>query len=259
MFRLFRQPKTIDELNFERIKPSSKLLVDVPTNQTISHLTCFTPESNPFSTALKAYEQSGIESLRSNLMRYYRNNAYETVADIWALKSSRLSALPAMSVVMPWAKEDHEKKLERIAMKTNSGQYLSREAASLGLDPAYDYGWQFFGPASPSLIDLECNRLVSVYESVKKQGYKPVKNGHMHGYVLANSQGSKLVVVGGKHRYAALIALGFETIPVIIKSKVTPLCVNRDKMEDWPHVNDGTYKCSEALKIFDRQFYGIAL
>ncbi len=257
MFSFFRRSTSLDEIDFGRIGVTSKLLVDVSISRTVSHLTCFLPENNVFCEALKLYASHGEKALKDKLHHYYSGNICLTIADVWGLKNDKLSAMPAMSVVMPWSKECPEVKISRIAIASGRGGFLSREAADLGLNPESNYGWQFFGPASSALVDLECNRLISVYESIRREGYRPSRNGHIHGYVLTDGYEKKVVIVGGKHRYAALTALGYSDIRVLIKSKVTPLCVSSEEKLKWPQVKHGLYSIDDAVSIFNRQFNGI--
>ncbi|MBE0482118.1 MAG: hypothetical protein IBX52_01325 [Bacterioplanes sp.] len=257
MFRFLQYAKPIDEIDFDKIKPKSKFLVNVPIDQTISNLTCFTPQTNVFAQALKSYGKLGEEALRQQIETYYTTQICENVADIWSLNTEKLKGIHAMGVVLPWSDECSRENFARIAISNGAGRFLSREAAELGLNPTDSYGWQFFGPASRSLIDLECNRLVSVYDSIKNKGYKPAIYGHIHGYILTDGCRRKVVVVGGKHRYAALIALGYSRIKVLIKSKITPSVVSNQRIEQWPQYQNGTYSREDVLSIFERQLNGV--
>lgn len=250
---LFRA-KSLNAVSRRKLDASRKLLVTIPVSETMSHLTAMTPKENVFANTLSEFEVFGEERGRARLAEYYRSRVCNTVADIWELSASNLEAIPAMGVVMPWSREDPVKKLQRIAVNPESDRPLSREAYEFGLSTEFDYGWQFFGPASDSLVSEEFRRLISVRNSIMKEGYNPRRGGHMHGYVLEYGGDRKVVVVGGKHRYAALIALGYEEIPVIIKAKLSHLCVYREEAECWPQVVSGLYTLDSALKIFDRQF-----
>src|SRR5699024_6064950 len=75
-----------------------------------------------------------------------------------------------------------------------------------------DHGDPFFGPVSRDKGDLEFRRLTRVYESIKRRGFNVDKDGYnnIRGFCLVSDKHrtSKLMIVQGHHRIAALAALG---------------------------------------------------
>lgn len=256
MFKDLFPPRPLKNISNRKLQAAKKLLVSVPMKDTISHLTCFSPEKNVFANALVAYELYGRSALKDSLADYYASSSHNCVADIWGEGAGPLNDIPAMGVVMPWFCENSVDKLSRISVNSNAGVPLSVEAANYGLDPCSEYGWQFFGPVSEGVLELECNRLVEVYDSIKKNGYSPSLKGHIHGYLLASDSERVVVIMGGKHRYAALIALGQKYIPVILKAKSCKLYTHKRDIKQWPQVVNGAYDLGLAEKIFCRQMGG---
>lgn len=60
----------------------------------------------------------------------------------------------------------------------------------------------------------------------------------------------RAIVETGRHRMAALAALGHETAPVWLPSKV----VRREEVSAWPGVVAGVFTRKDALAIFGRLF-----
>lgn len=256
MFKFLSPPRPLKNISNRKLQTLRKILVSVPIKDTVSHLTCFSPDKNVFANALVAYESSGRSALKDSLADYYESSSYSCVADIWGASSGPLTEIPAMGVVMPWFRENSADKLSRISVNAKADVPLSVEAANYGLDASSEYGWQFFGPVSEGVLELECDRLIDVYESIKKNGYSPSFKGHIHGYILASYSERTVIIMGGKHRYAALIALGKKHIPVILKAKNCKLYTHEKDMEQWPQVNSSAYDLKLAEKVFFRQVSG---
>jgi len=257
VLKFLNRTRSFHKITDRQLRKAKKILVSVPVDQTVSHLTCFQPGNNVFANALIAYEAKGEDSAFDLLKKYYSTVVYKTVADIWGNSDPSFERVPAMGVVMPWFREDFESKLHRICVNPESSKPLSKESADYGLHPPGEFGWQFFGPVSEGVLKLEWTRLLSVYLSIRDKGYAPSKYGHMHGYVLASPSGRVVVVMGGKHRYSALVALGVKTLPILLKAKACDLYVHDNQLSQWPQVANGVYSCKTARAIFEQQMSGI--
>ncbi|MFC3680613.1 hypothetical protein [Bacterioplanoides pacificum] len=157
-----------------------------------------------------------------------------------------------MATVLPWSTSTPEAKLKRICANTNAKRLLSKEAYQLGLREKDNYGWQFFGPVSEGLGNLEFKRLISVYNSIQKNGYFPERYGYIHGQFLISDNDWVWVNIGGKHRFSSLAALNYERIPVALKSRSSALFIRRSESAYWPNVKNGLFSEQESLNIFDR-------
>ena len=60
-------------------------------------------------------------------------------------------------------------------------------------------------------------------------------------------------IVGGSHRVAALVALNFEYVPVILQPDY-PSIVQDTEITDWPKIRENKITKSEAKKIFSSYF-----
>jgi len=52
-------------------------------------------------------------------------------------------------------------------------RYLIKKPADEGGLSLEQHGASYFGPVSDSKLSFECNRLITIYEGVKENGYKP--------------------------------------------------------------------------------------
>lgn len=118
----------------------------------------------------------------------------------------------------------------------------------------HTHGRQQHGPVSQKKIDLEVSRLDNVRKSIERRGFVAELGGYPRGYFLENDAGDKsFIVVGGQHRVAAMIDLGFDPVPVIFQPD-WPRMIRRTDAEKWPMVKKGVCTLDEALKIFDCYF-----
>lgn len=116
------------------------------------------------------------------------------------------------------------------------------------------HGVSYYGPCTEAKIDLETRRLAGIATSIDKRGYRmPMLSAHIAGHFLQADDEVRFFVRGGKHRTAALTALGFEHVPVRMRN-TWPRVVCRDQAANWPLVRSGDISASFACEIFDRYF-----
>lgn len=116
------------------------------------------------------------------------------------------------------------------------------------------HGVSYYGPCTSAKVDLETRRLVKIATSIAKRGYRmPVLPAHIAGHFMQADNEVRFFVRGGKHRAAALTALGFDHVPVRMRD-TWPRVVCRDQAANWPLVRSGDISASFACEIFDRYF-----
>lgn len=250
---IIKNKTALSSTDIERAKENR--VYRVAATNTISHLTRFNPEENPFSETLKIYYKKSRQEARDFLLNYYLENQPKNMAEALEIHREPLTTLHSMSTVLPWSFKSATEKFARVAHDIGAQKPISKEAVNLGLNPDQDFGWQFFGPVSNGLLDAELDRLIAVFESIRSSGYKPNKFGHIHGYALISESDWRIVNLGGKHRYASLLALGYREIEIELRSKAAPHVIKRSEAERWHQVENGFFTMDEALKIFDSHFH----
>lgn len=124
-------------------------------------------------------------------------------------------------------------------------------SAEAGLDAVH--GVSYYGPCSPQKVAVEYQRMSYVTDSIVAKGYQPARNGHIEGYFMRSGARFRFFVQGGKHRAAALVALGFERIPVRIR-QTWPRVIAAGSEKDWPMVRDGQLAPELAERVLARYF-----
>ncbi|MEX2498067.1 MAG: hypothetical protein WD397_04230 [Wenzhouxiangellaceae bacterium] len=116
------------------------------------------------------------------------------------------------------------------------------------------HGVSYYGPCTEAKIDLETRRLAAIATSIEKRGYRmPMPPAHIAGHFMQADDEVRFFVRGGKHRAAALTALGFDHVPVRMRD-TWPRVVCRDQAANWPLVRSGDISASFACEIFDCYF-----
>jgi hypothetical protein len=117
-----------------------------------------------------------------------------------------------------------------------------------------EHGTSYYGPCTDAKIDLEARRLEGIVESIRTRGYlQPPPRAHIAGHFMQSGDQVRFFVRGGKHRAAALTALGFRHVPVRMRDS-WPRVISRDQANHWPLVSGGEMSASLAFDIFDRYF-----
>lgn len=113
-------------------------------------------------------------------------------------------------------------------------------------------GFKTFGPASSRLIWLEYNRLIRVFQSIKKNGYME-EYGYPSASIYINDGSWLMELHGFSHRTPAFLVSESNTMPVLFSEKYTNV-VKRSEVEEWPHVISGLFSEELALYLFDEKF-----
>jgi len=177
------------------------------------------------------------------------------MAETLGLDNIQMGGIHAMATVMPWWNIDPMARLKQVAQNPQADILLGKEALNYGVKEDANYGWQYFGPISQEVGEVEFNRLINVYESIKKYGYILKKKIPIHGEYLVSGDEWVWIALGGKHRMSALVTLGWKYIPVTTRGKYGSHIVARENMPLWPNVVNGLFSEREALKVFDSRFH----
>jgi len=228
----------------------------VPIDRCRSHMLGYVISGNPFIEALKMYSNNGCGYSGSILEHYYRDFCPASMKSVLNSDNLSLNKYHPMATVLPWGITTPEEKLPKVCVNQNAEKLLSSEAKKLGLHEKDNFGWQFFGPVSDNLGLLEYQRLISVFNSIKNDGYHPENHGYIHGQFLISEDSWVWVNIGGKHRFASLAALNFKAIPVALSSRSSALYIRRIDVDCWPNVKNGLFAKEDALNIFDRIMNG---
>ena len=215
----------------------------------------YSEERHPFMAALAAFSDGGVEAFQeSPLADYYETYRPTSAADVLGLTGEEAPVLAqhdALSYCMPWhAGSPDVHRRRRVARGR-------REAREHGVNAGADDGDTLFGPVSLMKGQLEMDRLLRVFRSIRSQGYRrhPGRVGDVGGVLyLGESPDWCVAVTGGQHRVAAAAALGYRSLPV--RFSVVP--VRRGEAGLWPQVRAGRVGRAAALAVFDRVLEGRA-
>lgn len=121
---------------------------------------------------------------------------------------------------------------------------------------SYKQGSQSFGPVTEAKGELEYNRLLSTFNSIKSKGYLvDYFHNQISGYFIKYESDYRFVIQNGNHRAATLAALGHSEIPVIFRYDY-PRVIDIQDIELWPQVANGNITKEDAKTIFKSMFIG---
>lgn len=112
-------------------------------------------------------------------------------------------------------------------------------------------GWAFSGPVHPDKGRLEFLRLISLYQSIKENGYDQTKGYIGVIQIKRDNEYRYLVGGGGYHRALVMAALGYEYIPARFNRNST---IDVNDVDFWPQVRNGLWSKNQALKYVDHLF-----
>ncbi len=166
-----------------------------------------------------------------------------------------LARTPPLHDILPWSPSDRISYMQEERWMRRSDYRALCEA---GAPPA-----RSCGPKPEWFGTTRFARLVSIYESIKQNGYVirddatlPHWQRHIVVKCLVRGSDVRLVVAHGQHRASALSALGYETVPAVVHSGSSrgAVMVRRGDAAHWPLVRRGIFSQAQALSIFDRIF-----
>jgi hypothetical protein len=109
----------------------------------------------------------------------------------------------------------------------------------------------WFGPTTGEMSHFRFRRLIDLYESIRRYGYRPDLYGHISGYFLCGDTGCTFVIGTGNHRAAILKALGVDEIPVLLQEG-HPATVARESLREWTVASGGLLSLRCSVVVFDR-------
>lgn len=208
---------------------------------------------HPFVAALQEYEAG--ESSRyegSVLKKFYEvhqpENAAEAYIGFQDAPEAYLSYPAHLYNLRPWVSMTLEQmdQYRRRAAERDNREHNSGQTVLSNKD-----GFKEHGPVSERKGQLEYKRLVKVYNSIKANGYDR-SQGHAYFLMLQREKELRFMNGGqGVHRTAAMVALGYETIPAMFSKKYV---VDVELVDYWPKVREGIWTCEQAEAYFHHLF-----
>ena len=203
---------------------------------------------HPFVATLKAYEDgTALQYDGSPLQAYYQawqpEHAREALIGCPSGPKA-LTHLPAYTFYVPWLLVRPDER--RAMVKRGIDAFYEGN----GLDPDSSFGYLMHGPVSQEFGELEYERLVTVYDSLKANGYDR-RHGDIVVTLLQRDGELRFGVEHGNHRVAAMAALGYDTIPA---RYVNVRRIDRAEAPHWPQVRRGFWDVQSATAYFDHLF-----
>ena len=206
---------------------------------------------HPFISSIRQLKNVDKDGIKKVLTNYYQEVTPTNPLDWLGVSDysydSPLKAFPAWNTLLPW---------ENISIDIKSAERTIcalQDNKEHGKKLDISFGWRNFGPVSDDILELETNRVWSLYKSIKNNGF--IRGDHQSGdigaVVLMKADGSWrwLVESGGQHRAAILGALGYQSTPIRIWK-----IVREEDVMIWPAVIKGYYSVGQAIQIFNNIF-----
>ena len=201
---------------------------------------------HPFVETLKEYaENKSLKYEDSTLAfvyeKYCPRNVQEVLLDHLEEPLEPFCSWPPVNDLLRWV----------WALNTSSAKSYLRHAKKR----QQEEGWIYFGPHSPEYGKKEFTRLISVYNSIEAKGYQSelTTKDPVNGYFLKNEDNLRFVLLQGNHRVAALNALGYSDVDVVIR-KGHPAVVDRKDLKKWTRDFGGIYSSYLVRVLFDTLF-----
>jgi hypothetical protein len=203
---------------------------------------------NPLVDTLTAYAASDCHGYHdSPLRRFYDTWQPRTAFEALGITDGRPHPTLHRSATnhppKPWSGGG-----KSAAERATQPEFLALLAAA-GATPDDVRGHLYYGPVSTAFGDVTFARLVRVFESIRTHGYRPEQP--IRGDVLRRGDHRRIDLGSGKHRIAALGALGYTTIPVEVSATL-----DASDVATWVNVRAGLYSVAQAKAYFDRVFEG---
>jgi hypothetical protein len=185
--------------------------------------------------------------LFKNVLKEFIRERDLTAADIVHLSgNSKLNKYPAWAVVMPWEKISIEEKFEiypESFYKNRSTKELSFENSSRLsiIETMY----------SSKSLESKVNQMQKLYKSIKCHGLKKNSNLPKINILIKEKEWRWFMGDAGNHRAYICACFGFK----FFESRVSSI-INKEEVNRWPNVINGTYSVEEAESIFDSYFDG---
>jgi hypothetical protein len=210
-----------------------------------------TEKWHPFVETLREYKLGKCSSYeKSILKKYYRIHKPKSAADAYPGFENAPDAFhdypPHRYRLLPWSTEtpcDVDNRVRYWTRKDNE------EHGHPNLTLSSD-GNKSHGPVSTEKGRMEFERLTSVFDNINDKGYD-TRLGYPHLRIIKRDNEYLLNPVRGKHRTAAMAALGYKKIPAMC---YRPSAVDTSIVKYWPQVRKNVWKKDEAISYVNYLF-----
>lgn len=207
---------------------------------------------NPYLKTASEYLRGTATSYEtSSLHAFYAAFSPATAAEYLATSlpgNGPLSLIPAGSYILPWSLVSPEERfLDRKRQNTEEELVASTPFSNR----RNMRGLNKMGPVSYEKGRLEFSRLTRLVDSIRTKGYARSLGTDIEVVALRHRGELRYVVASGFHRSAVLAALGFRSIPVVLKPR---LIVDSDLLLAGPAVRNGYWSREEVLAYLDFLF-----
>ena len=208
---------------------------------------------HPFQETLSRYEAGREgEYEGSFLQQYYEKwqpvNALDALAGFDEIKGTEnLAELPNYAFYhAPWTVHPPSGTLERIEWFSNHDNEVHGHPAI----KITTHGFKMHGPVHRQKGELEYQRLLRVYQSIRASGYDRAK-GEIGVVIIKRGSEFRFLNRRGMHRAAATAALGHTTIPARLN---LPFVIDVDDAVHWPQVRAGVWGLEAAVRYISFLF-----
>jgi hypothetical protein len=225
----------------------TRFIVDVDRITTYCGFSLADGGWHPFLELLRAYEHDKeLPYEDSVLCRLYERFTPATVAQavfvVPDLPRAPLDRMPAEHEVM--------KRLWQLDRRA-----VDAIVAQAPYSPILNGHPRYFGPKTPTAGREHFDRVIELYESVKRHGYNPARfgGGRPRGYFLTRGDDYRFVISRGNHRVPALRLLGIQQIVATCRVHHPPV-VDEDQLSRWSLDENGPYPRDTVRALFDAMF-----
>jgi len=202
---------------------------------------------NPYLQTVKEYLSGTVKSYKDSTLYRFYNSFTPEFAGTYLSPSlpslGPLSKISAHSYILPWSTLTPE---ERLKSRQKQNREEEKEFSSLFGKKKNISGINKMGPVSLDKGQLEFNRLISLADSIKKQGYKRSLVMDIEAVALQYKDRILYVISSGFHRSAVLAALGHQSIPLLFKPR---LIITMDLILQGPAVRNA-YWTKDDVEIY---------
>lgn len=207
---------------------------------------------HPFVETIREYAAGESTCYQDSILKLFYDShqpdsAAEAVVGFGSTPAAFRDFPPHAFYLTPWCSQSVDE-MESMVRRWNNDDYRKHGCDEMSVEQD---GFMDQGPISHRKGRLEFERLVTIYESIKRDGYAR-EHGHAHFLVLRRGDSYRYVSKGqGNHRTAAMSAIGYETIPAVFAK-----CwmVDIDLVDHWPQVRLGVWTRGQAEAYFDHLF-----
>jgi hypothetical protein len=207
---------------------------------------------NPYlATAREYLAGCALTYEESSLCAYYTRFTPETAAGYLCPElpaDGELAGIQAAAYILPWSTQTPEER-KQTRQKQNREEEalaafpLSKKSGATGINK--------MGPVSLEKGRLEFQRLATLADSIKAKGYQRTRVMDVEAVALRHRGEQRYILASGLHRSAVLAALGYTSIPVVLKPRVV---IDLDLILAGPAVRRGHWKAEEAAIYLDYLF-----